>query len=102
MVAISPEVCGAPSAAGQLAAAGFDVVSALVLRERSLTGQLQGSGQRCCLAVEGAGGPAAAPAREGQPSAVDALVLADLLHLTDTRRALQVRRRVARCRPAQQ
>lgn len=95
VVAVSPEVCGAPSAAAQLSAAGFNVINALVLRERSPAGELHGSGRRCCLAVEGACGPAAAPAREGQPSAVDALVLADLLHLTDTRRALQARRRCA-------
>lgn len=92
VVAVSPEVCGAPSAAAQLSAAGFSVANALVLRERALSGELQGNSHICCLAAEGAaaGSLAAAPAREGQPGAVDVLVLADLLHLTDTRRALLV------------
>lgn len=90
-MAVSPEVCGAPSAAAQLSAAGFSVAKALVLRERALSGELQGNSRTCCLAAEGAAaGTAAAPAREGQLGAVDVLVLADLLHLTDTRRALQV------------
>lgn len=91
VVAVSPEVCGAPSAAAQLSAAGFRVVNALVLRERALSGELHGSSHTCCLAVEGAAGTAeAAVAREGQLGAADVFVLADLLHLTDCRRALQV------------
>lgn len=76
VVTVSPEVCGAPSAAAQLSAARFRVVNALVLRERALSSELQGSSHTCCLARS-----------EG---AVDVLVLADLLHLTDTWRALQV------------
>ncbi len=90
VVAVSPEVCGAPSATAQLSAAGFRVVNALVLGERALSGELQGSSHTCCLAAEGSAGAAAAAAHEEEPGAADVLVLADLLLMTDARRALQV------------